>query len=192
MRETTTPARRRGPAPATGSARSRRVADRRKPTAGRRQAVGGQRATRIDVTVPSAPIAGPPVHWPTASAWLTIESVVARTVESSTLRLSQAAKSGARDLARHEDAVRPEEREPEAPGQAEDEGARRERRIEPRQRARDPCRRAVLEPPPDGHRDDDGDERPDDPEDPEPDDGVEPGDGGRPTSSTRCACQSRS
>ena len=53
------------------------------------------RATRIDVTVPSAPIAGPPVHWPTASAWLTIESVVARTVESSTLRLSQAMKSGA-------------------------------------------------------------------------------------------------
>src|SRR4029078_5824494 len=68
-----------------------RVADRRKPTAGTRQAVAATSAILIDVTVPSAPIAGPPVHCPTASAWLTMESVVARTAEASTLRLSPAA-----------------------------------------------------------------------------------------------------
>ena len=57
--------------------------------------IDGTEDKAIEVTFPSAPIAGPPVHWPTASAWLTIESAVALTVESSTLRLSHAAKRGA-------------------------------------------------------------------------------------------------
>lgn len=52
-------------------------------------------AARIEKTLPTTPTAGPPVHWPIASAWFVIESTVARTLESSTLRLSQAAKIGA-------------------------------------------------------------------------------------------------
>ena len=43
---------------------------------------------------PSAPSAGPPVHWPTASAWFVIDSTVARIRESSIDRLSQTLKTG--------------------------------------------------------------------------------------------------
>ena len=43
---------------------------------------------------PITPIAGPPVHWPIASAWLVIEKTVARTLESSMLWLSHDEKSG--------------------------------------------------------------------------------------------------
>ncbi len=46
----------------------------------------------------SVPIAGPPVHWPTASAWFVIESTVARTPDSSTFRLSHVWKIGSARL----------------------------------------------------------------------------------------------
>ena len=51
-------------------------------------------AARIENTFPISPIAGPPVHCPTASAWLVIESTVARTPDSSTFRFSHVWKIG--------------------------------------------------------------------------------------------------
>ena len=79
MREIITPTRR--TAPRRRPPRGRRAVSPsgENPTPARRHAVAATRATLIEVTVPSAPIAGPPVHCPTASAWLTIESVVALT-----------------------------------------------------------------------------------------------------------------
>jgi hypothetical protein len=51
-------------------------------------------ARRTDVRPASRPRGGPPTTWPMALAWLSSESTVARTLES-TWRLSQAASTGA-------------------------------------------------------------------------------------------------